>query len=63
MKRNDLLEQTFLFGVECLQFLRTLPMIRSIDGYVINLANLPLRWVRIMKDLKRVRHKQILKTR
>jgi len=25
MKRNDLLERTFLFGVECLQFLRTLP--------------------------------------
>lgn len=25
MKKNDLLDRTFLFGVDCLKFLRTLP--------------------------------------
>lgn len=61
MKPNDLLERTFIFGVNCLKFLRKLPNDSESKLIRFQLGNPAHLLVQIMKNHKQVHQRQTLK--
>ena len=61
MKKNDLLERTFWFGIHCLKFLRKLPNDAEYRLIRFQLGKSSTSLGAIMKNLKRALQKQTLK--